>query len=220
MIERLAQYVAVRSVSGEEAALADLIAGQLAEAGLEVHRQGNNLWAEIGDAPRPRLLLNSHLDTVPPGEGWTGDPWTPRREADRLVGLGTNDAKGCVTALDRGCSCRASAHEAGRKARRHDRPGVTARGGDHQRGPCRNPRSPPAARCRHRGRTDGLDAHDRAARFADPARDGPGAARPSRQHAPAALPRMPWSSPPRTCCACRNSTGAPVIRSLAGHTAT
>ena len=71
----------------------------MAEAGLEVHRLGNNLWAEIGDAPRLRLLLNSHLDTVPPGEGWTSDPWTPRREADRLVGLGANDAKGCVTAL-------------------------------------------------------------------------------------------------------------------------
>ena len=37
---------------------------------------------------------------------------------------------------------------------------------------------------------------------------------------PRSLPKMPWLSPPRTCCACRNSTGAPVIRSLAGHTAT
>ena len=40
MIERLAQYVAVRSVSGEEAALADMIAAQLAGAGLEVRREG------------------------------------------------------------------------------------------------------------------------------------------------------------------------------------
>ena len=99
MIEQLAQYVAVRSVSGEEAALADIIAKRLTGAGLEVHREGNNLWSEIGDAPRPRLLWNSHLDTVPPGKGWTGDPWTPRREGERLIGLGANDAKGCVTAL-------------------------------------------------------------------------------------------------------------------------
>ena len=99
MIERLAQYVAVKSVSGEEAALADLIAAQLTAAGCEVRREGNNIWSEIGDASRPRLLLNSHLDTVPPGEGWTGDPWLPRRLADRLIGLGANDAKGCVTAM-------------------------------------------------------------------------------------------------------------------------
>jgi acetylornithine deacetylase len=99
MIERLAQFVAVRSVSREESALAGLIARQLADARIEVRREGNNIWCEAGDAPRPRLLLNSHLDTVPPGEGWTGDPWTPRRAGDRLIGLGANDAKGCVTAM-------------------------------------------------------------------------------------------------------------------------
>jgi acetylornithine deacetylase len=99
MIERLAQYVAVPSVSGNEAALADQIAAEFAAAGLEVCREGNNIWSQLGDAPRPRLLLNSHLDTVPPGEGWTGDPWTPRRSAGRLIGLGANDAKGCVTAM-------------------------------------------------------------------------------------------------------------------------
>jgi acetylornithine deacetylase len=99
MIDRLSQYVAVASLSGNEAALADLIAAEFVATGLAVHREGNNLWLEIGDAPRPRLLLNSHLDTVPPGEGWTADPWNPRREAGRLTGLGANDAKGCVTAM-------------------------------------------------------------------------------------------------------------------------
>ena len=36
---------------------------------------------------------------MPPGQGWSGDPWTPRREGERLTGLGANDAKGCVTAM-------------------------------------------------------------------------------------------------------------------------
>lgn len=101
MIERLARYVAMRSVSKEERALADLIEGELRGAGLTVARQDNNLWATLGDAERPRLLLNSHLDTVPPSQGWTGDPWTARFEEreGRLTGLGANDAKGCVTAL-------------------------------------------------------------------------------------------------------------------------
>lgn len=99
MIEQLARYVAIPSVSGQEAALADVIAADLAHAGLCVRRHANNLWCELGDAPRPRLLLNSHLDTVPPGQGWSHDPWQPQTRSGRLSGLGANDAKGCVVAL-------------------------------------------------------------------------------------------------------------------------
>ncbi len=79
--------------------MADLLAGDLGAAGLCVQRSGNNLWCEIGDAPRPRLLLNSHIDTVPAAHGWSGDPWTPRIDDGRIYGLGANDAKGCVTAM-------------------------------------------------------------------------------------------------------------------------
>ncbi len=99
MMERLARLVAIRSLSKQEGEIADAVASELAGCGLEVHRREHNLWCEFGDAKRPRLLLNSHLDTVPPGDGWSGDPWTPRRVDDRLIGLGANDAKGCVTAM-------------------------------------------------------------------------------------------------------------------------
>lgn len=99
MIQRLIDYVAIRSLSREEHALADRVADDLARAGLRVHRRGNNVWCEVGDAARPRLLLNSHLDTVPPGAGWQSDPWTPLMRDGRITGLGANDAKGCVTAL-------------------------------------------------------------------------------------------------------------------------
>jgi acetylornithine deacetylase len=99
MIDRLLRYVATRSPSRQEQALADLAAAELTQAGFVVRRQGNNLWCEVGDAPRPRLLLNSHFDTVPPGEGWSADPWQPRRVDGRVIGLGANDAKGCVVAL-------------------------------------------------------------------------------------------------------------------------
>ncbi|HEY3242536.1 MAG TPA: M20/M25/M40 family metallo-hydrolase [Phycisphaerae bacterium] len=98
-LARLSRLVAIRSLSRAEGELADALAADLAQAGLRVQRSGANLWCEIGDAPRPRLLLNSHLDTVPAGEGWTGDPWTPRLVDGRLIGLGANDAKGCVTAM-------------------------------------------------------------------------------------------------------------------------
>ena len=99
MIERLAKLVATRSISREEGAIADLVCAELTGVCRRVERRGNNIWCVLGDVDRPRLLLNSHLDTVPPGAGWSDDPWTPRRTADRLIGLGANDAKGCVAAL-------------------------------------------------------------------------------------------------------------------------
>ena len=99
MIERLARFVAIPSVSGSEGPLSDVVCAELAQAGIPTRRQGNNVWCEVGDAQRPRLLLNSHLDTVPPAHGWSQDPWQPQFGDGRVVGLGANDAKGCVTAM-------------------------------------------------------------------------------------------------------------------------
>ncbi len=96
--ELLHQLVAIPSVSGQEGPIADRVQSLLQGWGAAVFRQGNNLWAEAGQGA-PRLLLNSHLDTVPPCAGWTGDPQAPAWKGDRLVGLGANDAKGCVTAM-------------------------------------------------------------------------------------------------------------------------
>ena len=97
--ELLTLLVGTPSVSGEEGPLADLVQELLATQGFEVHRQGNNLWFSFGKTGGPRLLLNSHLDTVPPCAGWEGDPFTPVWNGSRLQGLGANDAKGCVAAI-------------------------------------------------------------------------------------------------------------------------
>lgn len=98
VVDRLLQFVATRSLSRAEDELAQRVWSELTAAGLSPRRRGNNVWVEIGDAPRPRLLLNSHLDTVPAGAGWSQDPWTPTVQDGRIIGLGANDAKGC------GCS--------------------------------------------------------------------------------------------------------------------
>ena len=97
--ELLTLLVGTSSVSGEEGPLADLVQELLATQGFEVHRQENNLWFSFGKTGGPRLLLNSHLDTVPPCAGWEGDPFTPLWNGSRLQGLGANDAKGCVAAI-------------------------------------------------------------------------------------------------------------------------
>jgi acetylornithine deacetylase len=94
----LESLVAIPSVSGAEAALADHVAALLGTEGFQVRRSGSSLWFETGDEG-PRLLFASHLDTVPPCDGWSSDPFTPRWNAGRLTGLGANDAKGCVAAM-------------------------------------------------------------------------------------------------------------------------
>ncbi len=94
----LEQLVAIPSVSGDEGRLADLLQNLLASKGAALHRQGHNLWFEVGSGG-PRVLMNTHLDTVPPAAGWSGDPFKPEWRGDRLHGLGANDAKGCLTAM-------------------------------------------------------------------------------------------------------------------------
>jgi acetylornithine deacetylase len=70
------------------------------DAGLALGAVGNNRWVERrGAGAGPTLLLLSHYDTVPATPAWTRDPWTPTREGDRLYGLGSNDAKGCLAAM-------------------------------------------------------------------------------------------------------------------------
>lgn len=99
LLDRLLHLVATPSVSKQEHSIASLVIAELESAGIATVRSGNNVWCEIGDQPRPRLLLNSHLDTVPSGKNWTGDPWKPHVEHGRVTGLGANDAKGCVAAM-------------------------------------------------------------------------------------------------------------------------
>ncbi len=94
----LEALVSIPSPSKHEAAIADWITSLLQERGIAVQRKGNNLWFQVGSGGA-RLLVNSHLDTVPPCAGWDTDPYQPEWKDDRLYALGSNDAKGCVTAM-------------------------------------------------------------------------------------------------------------------------
>jgi acetylornithine deacetylase len=95
LLERL---VELPSVSTHEHRIADVVQDLVASFGAQVHRKGNNLWFSVGRGER-RLLVNSHLDTVPPCAGWESDPYTAQWNGSRIHGLGSNDAKGCVTAM-------------------------------------------------------------------------------------------------------------------------
>lgn len=97
----LQRLVATPSPSRQENATADIIFSWLQEQGAEPERIFNNVIARAPgfDTSRPTLLLNSHHDTVPPAAGYTRNPYDAAREANRIYGLGSNDAGASAVAL-------------------------------------------------------------------------------------------------------------------------
>ena len=95
----LRALVRVKSVSGDEAACAELARDWLAARAIDVELVGSSVLARVELGRGPTVLLNSHLDTVPAGEAWTRDPWDVDWDGDRLVGLGANDAKASAATM-------------------------------------------------------------------------------------------------------------------------
>lgn len=101
-LELLRDLIAVPSISRDEAAAADIVERFLDCYGFDVHRRGNNVWAVSPDyvPERGTVLLNSHIDTVRPADGWLTEPFTPVDGDDgRIIGLGSNDAGGPLVSL-------------------------------------------------------------------------------------------------------------------------
>ncbi|NBC01457.1 MAG: M20/M25/M40 family metallo-hydrolase [Bacteroidetes bacterium] len=84
--------VAFPSLSHEEGPLADWVEALVKACGVSCQRIDDNVIFWIGEGPRT-LLLNSHLDVVPPSEGHPYDPFTPTEREGHLYGRGTVDAK-------------------------------------------------------------------------------------------------------------------------------
>ena len=121
----LAQLVNIPSVGGSDAEIAAQrwCAATLTGLGLEVDQwrldldklradtdypgeevEREEAWGCVGvSSPgTPALILNGHVDVVPPGdaESWTsGDPWHIREDAGRWYGRGVCDMKGGVVAI-------------------------------------------------------------------------------------------------------------------------
>lgn len=99
--ELLKKLIAIPSTSRDEKAVADFYERYMKDAGLKVNRVENNLWIgpENIDAEKPTLMLNAHMDTVKPVNGWVHDPFAPTEENGRLIGLGSNDCGGGLVSL-------------------------------------------------------------------------------------------------------------------------
>lgn len=98
----LRSLISIPSVSRDEERAADCLQQYIEQQGMQTGRKGNNVWC-LGpgfDLKRPTLLLNSHIDTVKPVQGWRKDPFTPQLEPNgKLYGLGSNDAGASVVSL-------------------------------------------------------------------------------------------------------------------------
>lgn len=92
-------------IERQEEAAARVLDGFLRRHGVssrlvEVREGRPNVLATVdGREPGPRLLLCGHLDTVPPNEGATSDPFSASIENGRVFGRGTVDMKGALAAM-------------------------------------------------------------------------------------------------------------------------
>lgn len=74
------------------------VLGELKKIGLAAHIDGaGNVVAALGSGG-PGLLVNAHLDTVPPGD-YEGDPLSGKVVGGRVLGRGSSDDKAGVAAM-------------------------------------------------------------------------------------------------------------------------
>lgn len=100
-VSLLKSLISIPSLSREETQAADFLQNHIEAEGMQTGRKGNNVWSlsPMFDLKKPTVLLNSHIDTVKPVNGWRKDPFTPREENGKLYGLGSNDAGASVVSL-------------------------------------------------------------------------------------------------------------------------
>ena len=101
----LCELVAIPSFGGEDGAIIRYLADRFGRQKIpyriaELDGKPINVVAEIGSGPRT-IVLNSHHDTVPPGDPalWATDPLTPVQRDGKIYGRGAEDAKGCLASM-------------------------------------------------------------------------------------------------------------------------
>ncbi len=97
-IDFLKALIRFPSLTGEEAAIADFVEDHVRRAGVDVLRHEDNVAAALGDGD-DTLLLNSHLDVVPPSDNHPYDPFEPVETSGVLYGRGSVDAKASGAAM-------------------------------------------------------------------------------------------------------------------------
>jgi len=89
-------------VPGQESKAAAVVTRELDKIGIKykVHEQQKgraNVLGYYGDGPTS-LLVGAHMDVVPPGDGWSSDPFTTYVKDGLIYGRGVIDNKGPLAA--------------------------------------------------------------------------------------------------------------------------
>jgi putative selenium metabolism hydrolase len=96
--------VRIKSLSGEEAALAERVSQEMRQLGFDhvwTDATGNTVGVIEGLESSPTLLLDAHIDTVgvAPGSAWAHDPLGGQVADGYLHGRGSADMKGALAAM-------------------------------------------------------------------------------------------------------------------------
>src|SRR5688572_13560298 len=97
-LERLVAF-RTENPPGRESEAAGFLSDLLSTEGLIVERDEykpgrTNVVARLENGSGPVFAFNTHMDVVPVGEGWSGDPFRVWERNGNLYGRGTCDAKG------------------------------------------------------------------------------------------------------------------------------
>ncbi|HEX4737822.1 MAG TPA: succinyl-diaminopimelate desuccinylase [Allosphingosinicella sp.] len=112
-VDLTCRLVACPSVTPASAGAFDVLEAALTPLGFEVHRffageapdgPVENLFATRGADGGTHFGFAGHLDVVPPGEGWSTDPFKPEIKGGLLHGRGVVDMKGGVAAFVAACA--------------------------------------------------------------------------------------------------------------------
>ncbi len=107
------RLISAHSVTPATGAVFDAMEAMLVPLGFAVHRfkRGDgeagtdeeaveNLFAiRKGPEGSNHFAFAGHLDVVPPGEGWTSDPFIPEERGELLYGRGAVDMKGAIACM-------------------------------------------------------------------------------------------------------------------------
>src|SRR3954470_17012736 len=105
-VELAADLIRCPSVTPASGEVFDVLENALKPLGFEVHRW---VMGEAPDGPTenmvamrgsggPHFGFAGHLDVVPPGDGWSVDPFAGQIVDGALVGRGANDMKSAIAA--------------------------------------------------------------------------------------------------------------------------
>jgi acetylornithine deacetylase/succinyl-diaminopimelate desuccinylase-like protein len=113
LLDRLVAFD-TQNPPGQEAAAAAVLVEELRGFGMEAELRTiapgrANAVGVLRNGAGPAIAFNSHIDTVPVGTGWSGDPLRLRAKDGRLYG---RDAKGSIAAMAEACRLLALSRDA------------------------------------------------------------------------------------------------------------